>query len=82
MSLCKDLNRPPCSIICWARKSSNSGWVGGSPKRPKSLALATSPRPKWCCQSRLTITRQASGFEGSVIHRANAKRRPVDSPCA
>ena len=30
---------------------------GRSPSRPKSLEVATSPRPKWYCQSRLTITR-------------------------
>ena len=27
-------------------------------------AVATMPRPKWCCQSRLTITRAVSGLSG------------------
>ncbi len=33
------------------------GVRGVSPSRPKSLALAARPRPKWYCQTRLTITR-------------------------
>ena len=31
---------------------------------PRSLEEATSPRPKWNCQTRLAITRAASGFSG------------------
>ena len=42
------------------------GMAGGSPRRPKSLGVATRPRPKWSCQSRLTITRVESGLSGSA----------------
>ena len=50
-----------------------------APIRPKSLGVSTSPRPKWCCQTRLTIDRQVSGFRGSVIQRARAARRADSS---
>ena len=40
------------------------------------------PSPKWCSQSRLTITRAVSGWPGCVSHSANASRRPlVGAPC-
>ena len=53
------------------------GGVGGSPSRPKSLAVPTRPRPKWYCQTRLTITRVVSGLSGWVSQLASAVRRPV-----
>lgn len=46
------------------------------PARPKSLGVRTMPRPKWCCQIRLTITRAVSGFLGLAIQPASARRRP------
>ena len=60
-----------------ASQSSNSGCVGRSPRRPKSLGVATMPWPKWCCQSRFTITRAVSGLSGCATHFASASRRPV-----
>ena len=34
--------------------------------RPKFDGVATIPRPKWCCQIRLTMTRAVSGWSGRV----------------
>ena len=34
---------------------------------PKLLGVATKPRPKWCCQIRLTITRAVSGLSALAI---------------
>ena len=48
---------------------------GGSPIVPKSLGVRTSPSPKWCCQTRLTITRAVSGFSGLASQRASVRRR-------
>ena len=45
-----------------ASQSSSSGCVGGSPCRPKSPGVRTRPWPKWCIQTRLTITRAVSGL--------------------
>ena len=52
------------------------------PETPKLSGVATSPVPKCCCQTRLTMTRASrldAGESGCVSHRANARRRPVDS---
>src|SRR5262245_29740696 len=70
---------PPSSFATklHASQSSSSGFVGRLPMRPKSLAVATRPSPKWCCQIRLTITRAVNGFCLSVIQRASQRRRPV-----
>ncbi|MGC3966546.1 MAG: hypothetical protein QM775_04010 [Pirellulales bacterium] len=43
---------------------------------PKLLGVATSPRPKCVCHTRLTITRTVSGFCSLAIQRASARRRP------
>ena len=43
--------------------------------RPKSPGVSTRPRPKWCCQTRLTMLRHVSGLAGSVIQLARAARR-------
>ena len=45
-----------------------SGWLGGVPRVPKSLAVFTRPAPKCPCQMRLTMTRAVNGFFGSVNH--------------
>ena len=42
---------------------------------PKSLEVRTRPKPKWYCQTRLTITRVVSGLFGSVNQRASVTRR-------
>ena len=44
------------------------------PSAPKLLAVATSPWPKWCCQTLLTSTRAVSGLDGEVIARASSRR--------
>ena len=61
-----------------ASQSSSSGCVGRAPIWPKSLGVATSPSPKWCCQTRLTITRAVSGLSALAIQRASVSRRSVD----
>ena len=57
-----------------ARWSSNSGWVGVSPSRPKLSGVRTSPWPNRCCQMRLTITRAVSGLSGEAIQSASSSR--------
>ena len=67
MSRCIDfIDQPSCTKRV-ANQSSSSGWLGFSPRRPKSLAVATRPRPKWYCQMRLTITRVVRAFVGWAI---------------
>ena len=63
-----------------ASQSSNSGCVGRDPILPKLFGVATSPRPKCCCQMRLTITRAVSGLLADAIHCASASRRPLGPP--
>ena len=58
-----------------ARKSSSLGWVGGSPRVPKSSGVRTNPRPKCCSQTQFTITRRVSGLSGFVISLAKPRRR-------
>ena len=45
------------------------GMEGASPRCPKSLDVADRPRPKWYCQTRLTITRVESGLSGRLSQR-------------
>src|SRR5438093_11147146 len=77
MSLCIGLNFHPRLTDSDASQSSNSGCVGGTPNLPKSFALATMPRPKWCCQIRLTITRAVTGLSFDAIQFARTERRPL-----
>ncbi|PYR86343.1 MAG: hypothetical protein DMG18_03030 [Acidobacteria bacterium] len=65
-----------------ANQSSISGCVGGSPIFPKLSSVGTMPRPKWWCQTRLTMTRAASGFSREASHSASALRRPEVRPSA
>ena len=44
---------------------------------PKSLGVATMPRPKCQCQTRFAITRAGNGLRGSVSHCASSSR-PLD----
>ena len=44
---------------------------------PKLFGERTMPRPKWCCQTRLAITRAVSGLSGEAIQLASTVRRPV-----
>src|SRR6476646_7851604 len=62
-----------------ASQSISSGCVGRAPILPKLLGVATSPLPKCCCQTRLTITRAVSVFWRLAIQRARASRRPAVS---
>ena len=77
---------PPPSRNSAASQSSSSGCVGSAPLRPKSLGVSTMPRPKWYCQTRLTIDRQVSGLRRSAIHpparrgaRPRRRRRAVEA---
>ncbi|MEZ5300828.1 MAG: hypothetical protein R3F11_09275 [Verrucomicrobiales bacterium] len=36
-------------------------------RSPKSLGVRTSALPKWCIQTRFTITRAVSGLSGEAI---------------
>ena len=51
-----------------------------SPNFPRSFDVGHRPTPKWCCQRRLAIVRNARAFRSSAIHVASASRRPLDSP--
>ena len=64
----------PSSINEWAKWSSNSGWVGGSPRLPKSPGVRTRPSPKQVIQTRLTQTRAKSGCCAWVMVSANSRR--------
>src|SRR5436190_1114345 len=77
-SLCTGLIRQPPRTNSPASQSSSSGWVGNVPNLPKSLDDATSPRPKWCCQRRLTSTRAVAGLSADAIQLARTVRRPLD----
>ena len=77
MSRCSRLRLHPDSTNSAASQSSSSGCDGRSPRKPKSPGVATMPRPKWCIQTRLTITRASSGWSPSVSRRAHVSRRPV-----
>ena len=50
--------------------------MGASPITPRSFDVATSPCPKWNCQSRLASTRATRGFSELVSQRASQSRRP------
>ena len=78
----KRLELHPRRTNSFASQSRSSGWLGGSPSRPKSLGVPASPRPKWYCQIRLTITRVESGLSLPLIQRASASLRPVDCGAA
>ena len=60
-----------------ASQSSNAGWEGALPLRPKSKTVVTSGLPRCRIQMWLTATRAVSGFRGSTIQSASARRRPV-----
>ena len=67
------IDQPSCTN--WlARWSSNSGCDGVSPVVPKLSTDRTSPSSKRCCQTRLTITRDVSGFAGLVSQVASSNR--------
>ena len=46
-----------------ASQSSNSGWLGSSPWKPKSSDVRTSPRPKNACHWRFTVTDNGIGID-------------------
>ena len=60
-----------------ASQSSNSGWVGRSPRTPKSSGVGTSPSPKSCIQMSLAMTRGGRGFSPSTSQRPRSRRSPV-----
>ena len=79
MIRCRGLMLQPRLTNSVASQSSSSGWVGGSPDRPKLEGLGTSPRPKCLSQTWFTMTREVSGCPGWVSQRARASRRPLES---
>ena len=74
ISRCSRLSLQPPRMNSSASQSSSSGCVGRSPSTPKSPGVSTSPRPKWCIQTRLTSTRATSGCRAA---RQVARRRPA-----
>ena len=60
------LDRPAAGDEPGGEPVEQLGMLGGSPRTPKFEGVATIPRPKWCCQIRLTITRAVSGWSGRV----------------
>src|ERR1041385_1351104 len=60
-----------------ASQSSKARFDGFSPVAPKSLGVPTSPRPKWYCHTRFTMTRAVRGFFGLINQAASADRLPV-----
>ena len=77
-SRCSFFMDQPLRTNSVASQSSNSGFAGRVPARPKSFGVATRPWPKCDCQTRFTSTRAVSGFDGEAIHSASVTRRPVD----
>ena len=75
MARWRALSRHPDRSSSPASQSRSSGWLGRPPLRPKSLGVATSPRPKWYCHTRLAITRAGRGLAGAEIQAANRLRR-------
>ena len=61
----------------FASQSRSSGWVGLVPSNPKLSGVGTIPLPKCQRQTRLTITREVSGFEGEAIQFASSSL-PLD----
>ena len=81
MRRCIAFRLQPLAGSCAASQSSSAGSVGFSPSLPRSFEVGQIPAPKWCCHSRFATVRSASALRGSVIQRASASRRPLDSPC-
>ena len=75
ISLWSDLIDQPESIKYFARKSSNSGFDGGSPNLPKLLGVGTIPFPKCHAQTRLEMTLEVKGLSGDVMASANSVRQ-------
>ena len=57
-----------------ARRSSSSGWLGGSPWVPKSSSVSTIPEPNSTAHVRFTATRAVSGLRRSTSHFASVMR--------
>ena len=64
---CSDLIDQPSSMNLAVNQSSNSGWLGLSPRAPKLSVEETRPEPKCQCQTRFTRTRAVSGLSGRTI---------------
>ena len=77
MTLCMCFIDQPLLMNSAASQFKRDSFEHSIPALPKSLGVATRPRPKWNCQIRLIITRDVSGCCELVIHLANASRRPV-----
>ena len=80
ISLCRAFNDQPDFTSSEVSQSSISGWLGASPRRPKSLGVVTRPWPKCHCHTRFTNTRAVSGFAGLVIHFASSSRPLLVEP--
>ena len=61
ISRCRCFKLQPLSMNSTASQSNSSGCEGAIPWTPKSPGVSTSPRPKCCRQTRLTMTREVSG---------------------
>ena len=61
MSRCSRFTDQPQRTNSTASQSSNSGWLGRSPRRPKLSGDRTRPSPNQACQMRFTVTRAVNG---------------------
>ena len=87
ISRCSGLSRQPLGDELGGEPVEQLGV--GRARRPACRSCSASgrcPRPKWCCQTRLAITRAVSGFSGDAIQSASTRaaarsswRRPAAS---
>ena len=74
ISRCSALSdQPPCDEP-GGQVVEQLGCEGGLLRVPKSLGVETSGSPKWCIQTRLTMTRPVSGLSAAVMARARSSR--------
>ena len=78
MSFLRDQPFPTNSA---ATQSSNSRWLGRSPRTPKSFSVVTMPSPKRLAQISLATTRGVRGFPLLTSQRARSSRSPRSARC-
>ena len=66
-------SRPSMKPRRRASRAARDGSAGPPACRSRS-GVRTRPAPKWCSQTRFTITRAVSGFAGSTMARASSSR--------
>ena len=69
------LDRPAVGDESGREPVEQFGVAGRFARTPKFDGVATIPRPKWCCQIRLTMTRAVSGL--SAVSTIASSSRPL-----